>query len=85
VEASFSVVAPPHNPLLLGGFARAMRDLGEPAPQLYRIVDNPRLTSLAFALRDEFLEDGFQAYQRRLSSPVNTELPVDQLISPRGE
>lgn len=75
-----SAVEPPDNPLLPPGFVESMRRLGEPAPQLYRILDNPALTRLATERFATEAAGGHRAWRLRQSGRLFGPLPLERVL-----
>jgi hypothetical protein len=80
-----SAVGPPDNALLPRGYTESIRRLGEPAPELYRIVDNPTLDQLARRLFARDVQGGYQAYLARQRRQMFGQLPLEQFRSERTE
>lgn len=74
-EQAGSAVGPPDSQLLPPGWADQMRRLGEPAPELYRLIDNPALNALALERFEERVAGGHRAYrnQVRLRQSTNSD------------
>jgi hypothetical protein len=70
-------VGPPPNPLLPAGWAESMGRLGEPPPQLYRLVDNPALSDRARRL---FADEVAPGHGPRLRRGVRHTLPSQRFL-----